>query len=72
MIGFMEQPQEKRDDIVERLAEINADPNAHSEKPDEAQASQAEQLDRETTKLLKELAENDPDNPSGDRKSKPR
>jgi hypothetical protein len=43
----------ERDVIVERLAEIKADPNASPEKPTPA----GEKLDSETTQLLCELAD---------------
>ena len=55
----------ERDVIVERLAEIKADPNADPKKPSLDQASEGEKLDRETTKLLRKLTDDDPAKPSG-------
>ena len=48
---------EERDSIVDRLAEIKADLNAKSEPPCPEATSDEEKLDRETTKLLCELAD---------------
>ena len=55
----------ERDVIVERLAEIKADPNANPEKPSPERASEGEKLDRETTKLLRKLADDNPAKPAG-------
>jgi hypothetical protein len=55
----------KRDFIVERLAEIKADPNANLEKPSPEQSAEGEKLDSETTKLLRKLADDNPAKPSG-------
>jgi hypothetical protein len=57
-------PQE-REVIAERLAEIKAGSNANPEKPSLEQASEGEKLDRETTKLLRKLTDDDPAKPSG-------
>jgi hypothetical protein len=58
-------PQE-REVIVGRLAEIKADPNANPETPSAEQVSEGEKRDRETTKLLRKLADDSPAKPSGD------
>ena len=54
----------ERDVIVERLAEIKADPNANPEKPSPDKTSEGEKLDRETTELLRELADDNPSKPA--------
>jgi hypothetical protein len=53
----MQVTQKERDVIVERLAEIKADPNPNPEKPKPEQAREGEKLDQETTDLLRKLAE---------------
>ena len=55
----------ERDIIVERLAEIKADPNASPEKPSPEQTCEGEKLDGETTKLLCKLADDTPAKHSG-------
>jgi hypothetical protein len=62
---FMRVTPKERDVIVERLAEIKADPNANLEKPSLEQASEGEKLDRETTRLLRKLTDDNPAKPSG-------
>jgi hypothetical protein len=57
-------PQE-REVIAGRLAEIKADPNANPEKPSAEQVSEGEKLDRETTQILRKLADDNPAKPSG-------
>jgi hypothetical protein len=57
----MKTTPEQRDVIVERLAEIKADPNANPRKP----TSEGAKLDSETTQLLCELADENPAKPSG-------
>jgi hypothetical protein len=61
----MQVTPKERDVIVERLAEIKADPNANPEKPSLEQASEGEKLDRETTKLLRKLTDDNPAKTSG-------
>ena len=61
----MQVTPKERDVIVERLAEIKADPNANLEKPSTEQASEGEKLNRETTKLLRMLTDDNPPKPSG-------
>jgi hypothetical protein len=61
----MQVTPKERDVIVERLAEIKADPNAKPEKPSLEEASEGEKLDRETTKLLRKLTDGDPVKPAG-------
>jgi hypothetical protein len=56
----MDVTPKERDIIVERLAEIKVDPNANPEKPSPEQASEGEKLDRETTKLLRKLTDDNP------------
>jgi hypothetical protein len=56
----MEATPKERDVIVERLAAIHADPNEHPAKPGQAQAPAGEKIDRETTKLLRKLADDKP------------
>ncbi len=62
----MEANPKERDGIVERLAEIKADPNANPEKPSAVQAAEGEKLDRETTKLLRKLSDDAPAKPASD------
>jgi hypothetical protein len=55
---------ENRDAIVDRLAEIKADPNANPEQPTPEQASEREKLDKETTRLLRKLTDDNPAKPA--------
>jgi hypothetical protein len=54
----------ERDVIVERLADINADPNSNPGNPSPEQTSEGAKLDKETTKLLRKLADDDPAKPA--------
>ena len=55
--SFMITTPEQRDVIVERLAEIKADPKTNPETPKPQQVLEGEKLDQETTDLLRQLAE---------------
>jgi hypothetical protein len=57
-------PQE-REVIAGRLADIKADPNANPDNPSAEQVSEREKLDRETTTLLRKLADDTPAKPCG-------
>jgi hypothetical protein len=62
----MQNKPKKREVIVERLAEIKADPNANADTPNPAQTREGEKLDRETTKLLRKLADEDVGQPKSE------
>jgi hypothetical protein len=50
----------ERDVIAERLTEIKVERESIGDKPTPAQARLVEELDREETELLRQLAEHDP------------